>query len=85
MRSSTHKLESLVSYCINVWSTFFSPSSVFLFVQLAALVTLLLTKVLPVLIKKEAEWVSVPVGKLWDRGKSFAPGGSRTLMFMSSS
>jgi len=64
---------------------FFFPLPIFLFVQLAALVTLLSAKVLPVPIKKEAEWVSVPVGKLWDRGKPFAPVGSRTLMFMSSS
>jgi len=54
-------------------------------VLLAVFVTLPLTKALPVPMKEVAEWVSVAVGKLWDRGKYFAPGGSRTLMFMSSS
>jgi hypothetical protein len=84
-RISMCTLESLVSYCVDVWSTFFPPLPSSYFVKLAALVTLPLTKALPVPIKEEAEWVSVPVGKLWDRGKSFAPGGSRTLMIMSSS
>jgi hypothetical protein len=44
-----------------------------------------LRKALPVPIKEEAVWISVPVRKLWEREKSFASGGSQTLMFMSSS
>jgi hypothetical protein len=80
-----YNLVTLVSYCVDIWSTFFIPSLSSYFVLLAVLVTLPLTKVLPVPIKEVAKWVSVLVRKLWDRGKYFAPGGSRTLMFMSSS
>lgn len=81
MRSSECNFESLASYCADVWLTLSSSY----FGQLGALVTLPSRKALPVPIKEEAVWVSVPVRKRREKEKSFAPGGSRTLMFMSSS